>query len=45
MSSQSPISRTLVALAAALALSTVAIGAAVGPAQAGASPLQVRVYA
>ena len=45
MSSHSPISRTLVALAAALALSTVAIGAAVGPAQAGINPLQVRVYA
>jgi hypothetical protein len=45
MSSQSPISRTLIALAAALALSTVAIGAAVGPAQAGISPLQVQTYA
>ena len=45
MSSQSPIRSTLVALAAALALSTVAIGAAVGPAQADANPLQVRVYA
>jgi hypothetical protein len=45
MSSQSPISRTLVAIVAALALSTVAIGAAVGPAQADTNPLQVRVYA
>jgi hypothetical protein len=45
MSSQSPITRTLVAIAAALALSTVAVGAAVGPAQADANPLQVRVYA
>jgi hypothetical protein len=43
--SQSPIARTLVALAAALALSTVAVGAAVGPAQADANPLQVKVYA
>jgi hypothetical protein len=38
MSSQSPFTRTLVAIAAALAMSTVAIGAAVGPAQAVASP-------
>jgi uncharacterized membrane protein len=45
MSSQSPITRTIVAIAAALALSTVAVGAAVGPAQADANPLQVRVYA
>jgi hypothetical protein len=45
MSSQSPLTRTLVAIAAALALSTVAVGAAVGPAQADANPLQVRVYA
>lgn len=45
MSSQSPITRTLVAIAAALALSTVAVGAAVGPAQADANTLQVRVYA
>jgi hypothetical protein len=45
MSSQLPIRRTLVALAAALALSTVAIGAAVGPAQAVANPLHVQTYA
>jgi hypothetical protein len=45
MSSQSPITRTIVAVVAALALSTVAVGAAVGPASANASPLQVRVYA
>jgi hypothetical protein len=45
MSSQSPITRTLVAIAAALAMSTVAVSAAVGPAQASANPLQVRVYA
>ncbi|HWJ59204.1 MAG TPA: hypothetical protein VNR68_06150 [Sphingomicrobium sp.] len=45
MSSQSPFSRTLVALVAALALSTIAIGAAVGPAQAGISPLEVHTYA
>ena len=45
MSSQSTITRTLFAIAAALALSTVAIGAAVGPASANANPLQARVYA
>ena len=37
--------RTLVAVAAALAMSSVTVGAAVGPAQADANPLQVRVYA
>ena len=31
MSSQSPFTRTLVAIAAALLMSTVAVGAAVGP--------------
>lgn len=45
MSSQSPISRTLFAIVAALTLSTVAVGAAVGPAQANANPLQVKVNA
>ena len=35
MSSQSQFTRTLVAMAAALFMSTVAIGAAVGPASAG----------
>ena len=39
MSSQSPFTRTLVAIAAALVMSTVAVGAAVGPAQAVASPV------
>ena len=34
MSSQSQFTRTLVAMAAALVMSTVAVGAAVGPAQA-----------
>src|SRR6476619_2845412 len=37
MSSQSSFTRTLVAIAAALVMSTVAIGAAVGPAQANAN--------
>jgi hypothetical protein len=45
MSLQSQFSRTLVAIVAALAMSTVAVGAAVGPAQAVASPLQVSVNA
>jgi hypothetical protein len=45
MSSQSPITRTLVAIAAALAMSTVAVGAAVGPAQAVASPAKVSLNA
>jgi hypothetical protein len=38
MSGQSNIKRTLVAIAAALVMSTVTVGAAVGPAQAVASP-------
>jgi hypothetical protein len=41
MSSQSPFTRTIVALAAALAMSTIAVGAAVGPAQANANTVQV----
>jgi len=45
MSSQSPITRTLVAIVAALAMSTVAIGAAVGPAQANANPVKVTINA
>jgi hypothetical protein len=45
MSSQSPLTRSLFAIAAALTLSTVAVGAAVGPAQANANTLQVRTYA
>ena len=43
--SQSSFSRTLVAIAAALAMSTVAIGAAVGPVQASANPFQAATYA
>ena len=42
---KSQLSRTLVAIAAALAMSTVAVGAAVGPAQAVASPFQAPTYA
>jgi hypothetical protein len=42
---QSPFTRTLVAIAAALFMSTVAVSAAVGPAQAGTNPLTVKTYA
>jgi len=45
MSSQSKFTRTLVAITAALAMSTVTVGAAVGPAQANANPTQVSVNA
>jgi hypothetical protein len=43
--SQSPFARTLVAIAAALAMSIVAVGAAVGPAQALANPVQDSINA
>ena len=43
--SQSPFSRTLVAIAAALAMSTVTVGAAVGPAQAVANSAEVSIHA
>jgi hypothetical protein len=45
MSDRSKFSRTLVAAVAALLFSTVTIGAAVGPAQAIASPVGVAVHA
>jgi hypothetical protein len=45
MSVQSQFSRTLVAIAAALAMSTVAVTAAVGPVAAGATPAQVSINA
>ena len=45
MFSKSPFSRTLVAIVAALAMSSVAVGAAVGPAQAVANPVKVSVNA
>jgi hypothetical protein len=45
MSSQSQFTRTVVAIVAALAMSTVTVGAAVGPAQAVASPAQVSINA
>jgi hypothetical protein len=41
MSGQSQLARTLTALAAALLMSSVAVSAAVGPAQAVASPVAV----
>ena len=42
---QSQLSRTIIAIAAALAMSTVTVGAAVGPAQAIANPTQVTLNA
>lgn len=45
MSNQSKLSRTLVAAAAAVVMSTVAVGAAVGPAQAVAAPVKVSINA
>jgi hypothetical protein len=41
MSSQSQFTRTLAAMAAALVMSTVAVSAAVGPAEANANPVKV----
>jgi hypothetical protein len=43
--SKSPITRTLITVAAALVTSTIAIGAAVGPAQANANSTQVSINA
>jgi hypothetical protein len=45
MSAKSPFTRTLIAIAGALAMSSVTVGAAVGPAQANANPTQVSVNA
>jgi hypothetical protein len=45
MSKKFPWTRNLIAIAAALTVSTVAIGAAVGPAEALNNPLSVPVYA
>ncbi len=45
MSSKSSFTRTLVAVAAAIVMSTVAVGAAVGPAQALANPSKVTLNA
>lgn len=45
MQFKSQFSRTLVAIAASLVMSTVTVGAAVGPAQANANPIQVSLNA
>ena len=45
MSSQSQFKQTLLAALAAVLMSTVAVGAAVGPAQAVASPVGVSIHA
>ena len=45
MSGQQTFKRTLIALAAALMMSTVTVGAAVGPAQAIATPAAVALNA
>ena len=45
MPAQSRLTRTLVAITAALFMSSVTVGAAVGPAQAVASPAQVTINA
>ena len=45
MSIQSSLKRSLVAFSAALTLSTIAVGAAVGPAQASVSPVQASAHA
>jgi hypothetical protein len=45
MSSHSQFTKTLVAIAAALVMSTVAVGAAVGPASANANPVKVSINA
>jgi hypothetical protein len=42
---QSQFTRTLVAVLGTLLMSTVAVSAAVGPAQAGTNPLMVKTYA
>ena len=45
MSVRSQLSRTVVAIAAAIAMSSVTVGAAVGPAQALANPAKVTINA
>ena len=45
MSSQSQFTRTLIAMAAALVMSTVTVGAAIGPASANANPVKVSINA
>jgi hypothetical protein len=45
MTIQSSVKRTFIAISAAIALSTVAVGAAVGPAQAASTPSKVTIHA
>jgi hypothetical protein len=45
MSNQSKFSRALVATVAAVLMSSVTVGAAVGPAQAVAAPVKVSIHA
>jgi len=45
MSNQSKMTRTLIAAAAAVLMSSVTVGAAVGPAQAVAAPVKVAINA
>ena len=45
MSNQSKLTRTLVAAAAAIVMSSVTVGAAIGPAQAVAAPVKVAINA
>jgi hypothetical protein len=45
MTIQSSVKRTFIAISAAIAMSTVAVGAAVGPAQAANAPSEVTTYA
>ena len=45
MSSQSQFTRTLISMVAALVMSAVAVGAAVGPAQANGNPVKVNINA
>ena len=45
MSGQSQLARTLIAAAASLLLSTITVGAAVGPAQAVAAPVASALHA
>jgi hypothetical protein len=45
MSPQSQFARTLIAIVAALAMSSLTVGAAVGPASANANPVKVSINA
>ena len=45
MSSQSQFTRSVIAIVAALVMSTVTVGAAVGPASANANPVKVSINA